>query len=92
MRSNRQIVKSNKDVATQSARPLKNVFAAFLIKLAKHMSLLACLMIVGAATGRSNVTEVGIFLIVITAAVMYSIGRTLERRVSALIRLPRGDP
>lgn len=64
----------------QSARPVATMFAALLLKLAKHLALLACLMIVGAAAGRPQVTQVGIFLTVVTAAVLHSAGRILQRR------------
>jgi hypothetical protein len=68
------------------------VIAAFLIKLSKHMALLACFLIVGTATGRATISQLGIFFLIVTAAVIYSIGRSLERRSPALIRLPRHGP
>ena len=76
----RDKVKLRKGLVVKPARPLTSVVAAFLIKLAKHTALLACLVIVGIASGRSSVSEVGIFLMVVTATVTYSIGRSLERR------------
>jgi hypothetical protein len=50
------------------------------------------LLIVGGATGRSITIEVGIFLLVAAATLIYSIGRSLERRSTALASLPRNDP
>jgi hypothetical protein len=68
------------------------VFAAFLQKLAKHLAFIACLMIIGAASGRFGQTEIGIFLIVVAAAVLHSIGRVLASRYPASLRLPGSGP
>lgn len=76
----RDKVELSRRPVVKPARPLRTVIAAFLIKLAKHMALLTCLVIVGIATGRSSVAEVAIFLMVVVASVSYSIGRSLERR------------
>ncbi|HVO92171.1 MAG TPA: hypothetical protein VMT22_04990 [Terriglobales bacterium] len=74
------------------ARFSRSVIASLLTRLAKHLSLLSCLLIVGGATGRSITIEVGIFLLVAAATLIYSIGRSLERRSTALASLPRNDP
>ena len=66
--------------------------AAFLIKLAKHMALLASFMIVGSATGRATISESGIFFLVATSALIYSVGRSLERRLPTPTRLPLSEP
>jgi hypothetical protein len=68
------------------------VIAAFLIKLAKHMALLASFMIVGSATGRATVSELGIFFLIATSALVYSVGRSLERRMPKRARLPLSEP
>ena len=57
------------------------VVAGFLQKFAKHLALIACLTIVGEATGRFAISEFVIFLIVVAAAVLHSIGRVLEYRL-----------
>ena len=53
----------------------------FLSKLAKHLAVLACLGIVGETSGRFVIGQMGIFLLVVSAAVLHSAGRTLERRL-----------
>jgi hypothetical protein len=69
-----------------------SVIAAFLVKLAKHMAVLACLMIVGTATGRTVPGRFGIFLMVVAAALAHILGRAIERRAAASIRLPKSGP
>jgi hypothetical protein len=63
--------------ARQSLAPA--VVAAFLIKLAKHMALLACLIIAGSATGRATVSQLSVFLLIAAAAALFALGRSLER-------------
>jgi hypothetical protein len=58
------------------------VTGAFLIKLAKHLALIACLMIIGQPIGRLAVSQLGIFLMVLSAALLHSIGRVLQRRLT----------
>src|SRR5215470_18756388 len=53
------------------------VSSTFLTKLAKHLALLACLMIVGQV---SVIGKLGIFLTVVVAAVSHSTGIALRRR------------
>ena len=67
---------------------MKRVYlgGAFLPKLARHLALLACLMIVSQAAGRPVVGQLGIFVTVVLAAVLHSAGRTARRR------LPPGVP
>ena len=57
------------------------VVAAFLQKFAKHLALIACLTIMGGATGRFALSEVAVFLVVAAAAVFHCIGRILERHL-----------
>ena len=59
------------------------VASVFLTKVAKHLALLACLMIVGKATGRFTIGEPGIFLLAIFAAMAHLFGRALAPRSSA---------
>jgi len=68
------------------------VVGAFLQKLAKHLALLACFMIIGGASGRFALSEIGIFLLVVAAAVLHSSGRAVESRLSLARRLPRLPP
>ena len=58
------------------------VLAAFLLKLAKHLALLVCFMIIGTASGRFAPTELTIFFMALAAAVLHSTGRSLEPRIA----------
>jgi hypothetical protein len=69
-----------------------SVVAAFLIKLAKHMALLACLIIAGSATGRATVSQLSVFLLVAAAAALFALGRSLERRSPEPVRTPGREP
>ncbi len=59
--------------------PLAYTLATFLTKLAKHLVVLGCVMIVGEATGRSAVGQSGILLLVVFAALLHSVGCALRR-------------
>jgi hypothetical protein len=61
--------------------PSAIVFAVFLTKLAKHLALLACLAIVGQATGRAALGQRSILLLVVCATLAHTLGRTLKRRL-----------
>ena len=65
--------------------------AAFLAKLAKHLALLACLMIVSQAAGRPVLGQLGIFFTVVLAALVHSAGRTVQCRPAARVPLPGDD-
>jgi hypothetical protein len=54
---------------------------AFLSKLAKHLAVLACLGIVGETSGRFAIGQMGIFSLVVCAALLHSASRTLQRRL-----------
>ena len=82
----------SKAVSTKSFVAPSCVIGAFLIKLAKHLALIACLMIIGQPIGRFAVSQVGIFLMVLTAAVLHSIGRVLQCRLSHSDRLSSLGP
>jgi hypothetical protein len=60
--------------------PSTIVFAAFLVKLAKHLALLACLAIVGQAAGRAALGQRAIVWVVVFAALIHALGQTLKRR------------
>jgi hypothetical protein len=55
--------------------------SAFLSKLAKHLAVLACLAIVGETSGRFVIGQKGILVLVVSAALLHSAGRTLQRRL-----------
>ncbi|HEX7230086.1 MAG TPA: hypothetical protein VF452_06805 [Candidatus Binatia bacterium] len=58
-----------------------SVFAGFLTKLAKHLALMACFMIVGISRTGSATSHLAIFVVILSAAVIHSVGRVLQRRV-----------
>jgi hypothetical protein len=60
--------------------------SGFLSKLAKHLAVLACLGIVGETSGRFMIGQIGIFLLVVSAALLHSAGRALQRRLQSQIR------
>lgn len=66
--------------------------AAFLIKLAKHMAVLGCLMIVGTANGRTMLGSFSIFLFIVGATLAHRVGRVLERRAAGLSHVPSSGP
>jgi hypothetical protein len=68
------------------------VISAFLVKLSRHLALIACLMIVGGATGRFAESQLGIFFLVLAAAALHSIGRGLQHRSRSAPPLSRFDP
>jgi hypothetical protein len=63
--------------------------SALLSKLAKHLAVLACLAILGETSGRFVIGQMGIFLLVVSAALSHSAGRTLQRRLQSQIRCPQ---
>jgi hypothetical protein len=73
----------------QAARASRHVFAAFLSKLARHVALIACLMVIGGATGRFALSPLGIFLMAAAAAVLHCAGSYLKQTVSRPAPLPR---
>ena len=60
--------------------PSAIVFAAFLIKLAKHLALLAGLAVVGQATSGAAVPQPAVLGLVVCAALVHTLGQILERR------------
>ena len=71
---------------------MKEVYlgGAILTKLAKHLALLACLMIVSQVAGGPVVGQVSIFLTVLLAALLHSAGRTVRRRLPRFVPLSGG--
>jgi hypothetical protein len=63
--------------------------SALSYKLAKHLALIACFMIIVGASGRFAPSEIGIFPLVVAASVIDSAGRILESRLPPALRLPR---
>jgi hypothetical protein len=63
------------------------VISGFLKKLAKHLALLACLMILGRATGRIDQGQLAMFLIVAGAALLNCVGNHLDRSRPPVIKL-----
>ena len=57
--------------------------SACLSKLAKHLAVLACLGIVGETSGRFVIGQMGIFLLVVSAALLHSAARTLRASLTA---------
>jgi hypothetical protein len=72
----------SKRVSTKSFLSSGYVSGALLIKLAKHLALMTCLLIIGQPIGRFAVSQLDVFLMVLTAAVLHSIGRVLQRRLT----------
>ena len=57
-----------------------SALACLLRKFAKHLALLACLMILGRATGRVDQDQSTIFLITVGAALLSAVSDYLRRR------------
>ena len=68
----------SKLVSTKSFLAPGYVIGAFLMKLANHLALIACLMIIGEPIGRFAVSQLGIFVMVLSAALLHSLGRVLQ--------------
>ena len=77
----------SKAVSTKSFVAPSCVIGACLIKLAKHLALMTCLLIIGEPVGRFAVSQLALFVMVLTAAVLHSIGRVLQCRLSHSDRL-----
>jgi hypothetical protein len=82
----------NKPAGAKRIHPSACVVAVFLPKLAKHLALIACFLILGAASGRIAASETAIFLTVAAAALAHSIGRVMDRRLARAARLLRCGP
>lgn len=54
--------------------------APILAKLAKHLALLASVLIIGGALGKSLSAQIAVFIVVVAATLLHSIARTLQHR------------
>jgi hypothetical protein len=61
--------------------PATCVTTAVFAKLAKHLAILASFTILGESTGRIAVGRLAIFILVVLAALLHTIGRSLHLRV-----------
>ena len=66
--------------------------AAILTKLAKHGALIACLMIVGKASARSDLGEVAIFLTVLASVALHCSAKAIQRRLPVDVTANRNPP
>jgi hypothetical protein len=71
----------------QAARP---VIAAVLLKIAKHIALVACLLLIGKSRGEPIVGPVATLFIIITAALIHFLGRRLQIGPAPRDRFLRG--
>ena len=62
----------------------------FLLKLAKHVALLACLLILGRASGRAEIGQIWIFSLALIAALLHLGGRALRLRSTGGAQPARG--
>ena len=75
----------------KTAQPVPLV-APFLLKLAKHVALLACLLLIGKARGEPTIGPLGILLVIIGAALIHSVGRRLQISVGRRLQIrPASD-
>lgn len=64
--------------------------APILAKLAKHLALLAAVLIIGGANGNSSAGQITILIVVALAALLHSIAQTLQRLPTVSGTPPRG--
>jgi hypothetical protein len=84
MRSQRAKIPVNPFARARS--PYSHINAAmavFLSKVAKHLALLACLLILGNAGGRLTIDPLVIFVLTIFASIAHLVGRALAPRLPA---------
>jgi hypothetical protein len=58
----------------------RGFWSTSLTKIAKHLALLACFMIIGDSTGRPVLGQLGIFILVVLAALIHSAGCAVQSR------------
>ena len=63
--------------------------APILAKLAKHLALLASVLIIGGANGKTAAAQIGILILVALAALLHSVARNLQQRAPVSGPLPR---
>jgi len=72
--------------------PATCLTAAVLIKLARHLALLASLTIIGEAAGRIAISQLAIFILIVLAVLSHTIGRTLQLGLRQQTALTKGVP
>jgi hypothetical protein len=72
--------------------PATCLTAAVLIKLARHLALLASLTILGEAAGRIAVSQLAIFILIVLAVLSHAIGRMLQLGLRKQTGLTKGVP
>jgi hypothetical protein len=72
--------------------PASCVTAAVLIKLARHLALLASLTILSEAARRIAVSQLAIFILIVLAALSHTIGHTLQLALRKQTALTKGVP
>ena len=75
----------------KSIRLATGMIAVSLLKLAKHLALLACLLIVGRATGQTMMGPVAPFFLILSAAIIHAYGRRLQTRSASPTGMLRDD-
>jgi|SRR3990172_9446074 len=65
--------------------------APILAKLAKHLALLATVLIIGDANAKSIAAQIGILIVVALAALLHSLAHTLQRRATISGPPPRAS-
>jgi hypothetical protein len=63
--------------------PSRIVLGLFLVKLGKHLAVLAALLIVGQAAGKFDLGQVTIFMLIVLAAISHSSGKAYLARALA---------
>lgn len=79
------------DARGDRSRTIPTAAAQILTRVAKHLALLACLGLIGVASGR-GVAPTVIFFLVVVAAVVHSAGRALASSELRLARRSRHGP
>jgi hypothetical protein len=64
----------------------RGFWSTSLTKIAKHLAWLACFMIIGDVTGRPVLGQLGIFILIVLAALIHSAGCAVKIRFP--VRIP----
>jgi len=68
--------------------PSRIAMGLFLIKLGKHLVVLACLLILGRAAGRFDVSQFAIFILIVGSATSHLLGKAYLNPAPARRKLP----
>jgi hypothetical protein len=68
--------------------PSRIIFGLCLVKLGKHLAVLACLLILGQAAGRLHVSQLAIFALIVLSAISYSSGKSYLATALAQLNRP----